>query len=62
MSNLNNLWEEMKVLVDSVELDVVKNNTGNKAAGVRARKGLRQIKTKAGELVKVSLTVDKQSP
>jgi hypothetical protein len=61
MSNLNNLWEEMKVLVDTVEVDVFKNNAGNKAAGVRARKGLRDIKSKAGELVKVSLTADKQS-
>ena len=52
----------MKTLVDSVEVDVLKNNTGNKAAGVRARKGLRQIKSKAGELVKISLTSDKDSP
>lgn len=47
-------WEELKVLVESVELDVKKNANGNKSAGVRARRGLRMIKQAAGELVKIS--------
>ena len=52
-------WNELKVLVESLELDVHKNANGNKSAGVRARKGLRLLKQRAGNLVKASLEVDK---
>ncbi len=38
-----------------MEHDVQKNATGNKAAGTRARKGLRTLKTTAAELVKLTL-------
>ena len=31
-------WENFKVLVESIELDVKKCAKGNKSAGVRARK------------------------
>ena len=54
-------WEELKVLIESLENDIVKNNNGNKSAGVRARKGLRLLKTNASEIVKVSLAFDKSS-
>ena len=53
-------WEELKKLVESLELDVVKNISGNKSAGVRARKGLRQLKKKASDVVKTSLNSDKE--
>jgi len=56
--SLVNKWEELKVLVESVELDVKKNANGNKSAGVRARRGLRLIKQTAGELVKLSKGTD----
>lgn len=49
-------WEELKVLFESVELDVKKNAKGNKSAGVRARRGLRMIKQAANDLVKLSKT------
>lgn len=49
-------WEELKTLLESVELDVRKNARGNKSAGVRARRGLRMIKQTANELVKLSKT------
>lgn len=49
-------WEELKTLLESVELDVKKNAKGNKSAGVRARRGLRMIKQAANELVKISKT------
>jgi uncharacterized lipoprotein len=52
-------WEELKKLVESLELDVVKNISGNKSAGVRARKGLRLLKQKASDVVKTSLNSDK---
>ena len=40
------LKNEIKVLVESLDLDVVKNANGNSSAGVRARRGLRLLKTK----------------
>lgn len=52
-------WNELKALIDSHELDVVKNAKGVAAAGVRARKGLRDIKAKAAELVKLTVDLDK---
>ena len=59
MSDLLDRWQELKVLVESLELDVHKNASGNKSAGVRARKGLRLVKQSASELVKESLAADK---
>ena len=59
MSNLMSSWNELKVLIESLEVDVVKNATGNKSAGVRARKGLRLIKKSAADIVKLSLDGDK---
>lgn len=54
-NNVANKWEELKTLVESLEDDVQKNAGGNKAAGTRARKGLRTLKTTAAELVKLTL-------
>jgi hypothetical protein len=59
MSNLLDRWSELKVLVESLDLDIHKNGNGNKSAGVRARKGLRLVKKHASELVKESLASDK---
>tara|TARA_R110000824_G_scaffold357562_3_gene545086 strand:- start:2577 stop:2756 length:180 start_codon:yes stop_codon:yes gene_type:complete len=59
MSFLNK-WEELKVLIETLELDVRKNANGNKSAGVRARKGLRLVKQRASDLVKESLSSDKE--
>lgn len=52
-------WDELKTLIESLELDIAKNISGNKSAGTRARKGLRLIKQKAAEVVKTSLESDK---
>jgi hypothetical protein len=54
-NNVSNKWEELKDLVESLEEDIQKNASGNKAAGTRARKGLRSLKTVAAELVKLTL-------
>jgi hypothetical protein len=54
-NNVLNKWTELKTLVETIEDDVQKNATGNTAAGTRARKGLRNLKTTAGELVKLTL-------
>lgn len=55
MSDTNTLWHEIKVLVESIDTDVTKNVKGNASAGVRVRKGLRLLRTKTTELVKVTL-------
>jgi|TARA_R110000796_G_scaffold143882_1_gene260563 hypothetical protein len=52
-------YEELKVLVETLQNDVLKNAQGNKSAGVRARKALREVKKAAADLVKTSLTHDK---
>ena len=57
--NLIEHFEELKVLVETLQKDVVKNSQGNKSAGVRARKGLRQVKKMATDIVRLSLETDK---
>jgi hypothetical protein len=54
-NNVLNKWDELKDLVENIEDDVQKNASGNKAAGTRARKGLRNLKTAASELVRLTL-------
>jgi hypothetical protein len=53
-------WNELKVLVESLELDVHKNANGNASAGVRARRGLRLLKNGAGELIKLTIQLQKE--
>jgi len=60
MSNLLEKWTEVKILVESLELDIHKNAGGNKSAGVRTRKGLRLLKKRTTDLVKESLSTDKK--
>jgi len=55
MATVETKWEEIKELVASLETDVLKNASGNAAAGTRARKGLRSLKTNAAQLVKLTL-------
>jgi hypothetical protein len=50
-----NLWNEIKTLVETIDVDVSKNVKGNASAGVRARKGLRLLRMKTSELVKATL-------
>ena len=57
--NILDQWEEIKVLVESLELDVHKNARGNKSAGVRARRGLRDLKTRAANLVRTTISSEK---
>ena len=57
--NLLSQFEEFKLLVETLQTDVVKNAQGNKSAGIRARKGLREAKKLASVLVKTSLESDK---
>jgi len=52
-------WNELKTLVENLEHDVTKNAKGVAAAGVRSRKGLRQLQAKSKELVKLTIELDK---
>ena len=54
-------WNEIKTLVESLELDVTKNAAGNASAGVRARRGLRLLKSKSADLVKTTISEEKDS-
>ncbi len=58
-SNILDQWNEIKTLVESLDLDVVKNASGNASAGVRARRGLRLLKSKSSELVKKTIEEEK---
>ncbi len=59
MSSVVESYEELRTLVESLELDVHKSARGNKSAGVRVRKGLRLLKRSASDLVKSSLEASK---
>ena len=59
VENITERWNEIKVLVESLEQDVAKNVSGNTSAGVRARRGLRLLKKEAVDLVKLTLEVEK---
>lgn len=59
MSVILDKWSEIKVLVESLELDVHKNAKGNASAGVRVRKGLRLLKKEAASMVKSTLDEEK---
>ena len=52
-------WNDLKALVEALEVDVAKNARGVAAAGVRARKGLRALQGKSKELVKLTMELDK---
>ena len=54
-------YEELKELLLSIEVDLLKNlQKGNKAAGTRARKALREVKKQAAALVKAMIELEKQ--
>lgn len=56
------LWEEIKQLTKELELDAYKNSgKGVFSAGVRLRKGLRDLKKKADQVIKKSLANDKEN-
>ena len=59
MSAVLDQWNEIKVLVESLDLDVAKNANGNNSAGVRARRGLRLLKNKTADLVRATIENDK---
>lgn len=49
-------YNHIKLIIESMESDALKNDKGNKAAGVRLRKSLRHLKTKTSDFVKYTLS------
>ena len=52
-------FEELLTLIESLRTDVVKQSSGNKSAGLRVRRGLRDSKKLASDLVRESLELSK---
>jgi hypothetical protein len=52
-------FEELLTLVESLRTDVVKHSGGNKSAGLRVRRGLRDAKKMASDLVRESIELNK---
>lgn len=52
---LESIWESIKEDIVEAEVDLIKNSKGNKAAGVRLRKHIKEIAAKLKELKKASL-------
>jgi len=54
-------YEDLKELLLSIEVDLLKNlQKGNRAAGTRARKVLREVKKEAAAIVKAMIELEKQ--
>ena len=58
-NNVLEKWNQLKTLIEALDIDVNKNSKGNAAAGIRARKAMRQLQAQAKELVKLTLETDK---
>ena len=52
-------WNKVKTIVESMDLDIQKNASGNASAGVRARRGLRLLKKEAAALIKSMVETEK---
>ena len=52
-------FEELLTLIESLRTDVVKQSGGNKSAGLRVRRGLRDAKKLTADLVRESLELSK---
>lgn len=58
--NIQNQYAELKNLLLSIEVDLLKNLNGNKSAGVRTRKALREVKKRATEIIKDTIALEKE--
>jgi hypothetical protein len=55
-NDISEFYGKVRLLIESMEEDVLKANKGNKAAGVRLRKSLRYLKSVSGDFVKFTLS------
>lgn len=53
--SIQEYYDKLKLLFESVSTDVAKSNKGNKAAGVRLRKSMRALKKELGSFIKYTL-------
>lgn len=53
--NLIEYYSRLRIMVESMESDVLKSEKGNKAAGTRLRKNLRLLKKTSADFVRFSL-------
>ena len=52
---LTEYYSRLRIMVESMESDVLKSEKGNKAAGTRLRKNLRLLKKTSADFVRFSL-------
>lgn len=52
-------WNKLKVLVETLDVDVVKSVRGNKTAAVRVRRGLRDAKKIASDVIRDGIGLTK---
>lgn len=53
-------WKEVKTVISALELDAVKYQRGVRAAGLRFRKGIREVKRMMSDLVRESVNEDRE--
>jgi len=54
-TTLTEYYSRLRIMVESIESDVLKSQKGNKAAGTRLRKNLRLLKKTSADFVRFSL-------
>ena len=52
-------WLELKTMVEILDIDVTKNANGNVSAGIRARRGLRELRAVTSALIMTTLKAQK---
>ena len=52
-------WDRIKILLESLNLDVYKNAKGNNSAGIRARRGLRLLKQEVSDFIRTTIEKEK---
>ena len=52
-------WNKLKVLIETLDVDVVKSSRGNRTAAVRVRRGLRDAKKLAADVIREGIVISK---
>tara|TARA_Y100001970_G_C14079002_1_gene773625 strand:- start:718 stop:933 length:216 start_codon:yes stop_codon:yes gene_type:complete len=55
LDSIEDHYKHLRILLESMESDVLKSQKGNKSAGVRLRKSLRLLKGNTGDFIKFTL-------
>ena len=58
-ANYTDNWNKLKVLIETLDVDVVKSARGNKTAAVRVRRGLRDAKKLASDVIREGIVITK---